>query len=121
MKTLCYLNIRLVSKSAYLRTHYPAEFIAAVVSNQGGYYSACAYLSEGRRMGLTILPPDINASDWAYRGSGQTVRVGLMQVASLNEDLVTRIVTERQTNGLYRSLPDFLNHVEPDGSSHTAH
>ena len=37
-------------KSAYLRAHYPAEFIAAVVSNQGGYYSAFAYLSEGRRM-----------------------------------------------------------------------
>ena len=67
-------------KSAYLRAHYPAEFIAAVVSNQGGYYSAFAYLSEGRRMGLTILPPDINASEWAYTGSGQTVRVGFMQI-----------------------------------------
>jgi DNA polymerase III alpha subunit len=41
-------------KSAYLRAHYPAEFLAAVISNQGGYYSAFAYLSEGRRMGLTI-------------------------------------------------------------------
>lgn len=101
-------------KSAYLRAHYPAEFITAVVSNQGGYYSACAYLSEGRRMGLTILPPDINASDWAYRGSGQTVRVGLMQVASLNEDLVARMCTERQTNGLYRSLADFLDRVKPE-------
>ena len=78
-------------KSAYLRAHYPAEFIAAVVSNQGGYYSTFAYLSEGRRMGLTILPPDINASDWAYRGSGQTVRVGLMQIRSLQHDLITGI------------------------------
>ena len=65
-------------------------------------------------MGLTILPPDINASDWAYRGSGQTVRVGLMQIASLHEDLVTRILTERQTNGLYRSLADFLDRVKPE-------
>ena len=39
-------------KSAYLRTHYPAEFIAAVISNQGGFYSTFAYVSEARRMGL---------------------------------------------------------------------
>jgi error-prone DNA polymerase len=101
-------------KSAYLRAHYPAEFIAAVVSNQGGYYSAFAYLSEGRRMGLTILPPDINVSDWAYSGSGNTVRVGLMQITSLQVELATRICTERQTNGLYRSLSDFLDRVKPE-------
>ncbi len=101
-------------KSAYLRAHYPAEFIAAVVSNQGGYYSTFAYLSEGRRMGLTILSPDINASEWTSRGSGNTVRVGLMQIRSLEEDFATRILTERQTNGPYRSLSDFLNRVKPE-------
>ncbi|MBA5867516.1 MAG: DNA polymerase III subunit alpha [Nitrospira sp. CR1.3] len=101
-------------KSAYLRAHYPAEFIAAVVSNEGGYYSAFAYLSEGRRMGLTILPPDINASEWAYTGSGTTVRIGLMQIKSLQEDLAKRIVTERQTHGSYRSLHDFLDRVKAE-------
>lgn len=101
-------------KSAYLRTHYPAEFIAAVVSNQGGYYSAFAYLSEGRRMGLTILPPDINASAWAYGGSGITVRVGLMQIKGLQEDLAKRIIAEREQHGPYRSLSDFLNRVKLD-------
>jgi error-prone DNA polymerase len=63
-------------KSAYLRAHYPAEFMAAVISNQGGFYSAFAYLSEGRRMGLTVLPPDINASEWHYTGDGQRIRMG---------------------------------------------
>ncbi len=101
-------------KSAYLKTHYPAEFIAAVVSNQGGYYSTFAYLSEGRRMGLAILPPDINASEWAYTGSGQTVRVGLMQIKGLREDLGRRIVAERAAHGPYRSLRDFLARVQPD-------
>jgi len=101
-------------KSAYLRAHYPAEFIAAVVSNQGGYYSTFAYLSEGRRMGLTILPIDINASEWAYTGSGKTLRVGLMQIKSLHEDLAKRIITEREANGPYRSLRDFLDRVQPD-------
>ncbi len=101
-------------KSAYLRAHYPAEFIAAVVSNQGGYYSTFAYLSEGRRMGLTILPPDINTSEWAYTGSGTTVRVGLMQIKSLHEDLAKRILTERQAHGPYRSLRDVLDRVKPE-------
>jgi error-prone DNA polymerase len=101
-------------KSAYLRSYYPAEFIAAVVSNQGGYYSAFAYLSEGRRMGLTMLSPDINASNWAYTGSGQTVRVGLMQVKSLHEDVAKQILSERHTNGPYRSLKDFLDRVHPE-------
>lgn len=106
-------------RSAYLRAHYPAEFIAAVVSNQGGYYSTFAYLSEGRRMGLTILPPDINASGWAYTGSGTTVRVGLMQIKSLEEDLAKRIITERQANEPYRSLYDFLNRVKPETAQAT--
>lgn len=101
-------------KSAYLRAHYPAEFSAAVVSNQGGYYSTFAYLSEGKRMGLTILPIDINESDWSYTGSGKTVRVGLMQIKSLQEDLAKRIITERRANGPYRSLRDFLDRVQPD-------
>ncbi len=101
-------------KSAYLRAHYPAEFIAAVVSNQGGYYSTFAYLSEGRRMGLTIRPIDINESDWAYTGSGKTVRVGLMQIKSLQEEFAKRIITERRTIGPYRSLRDFLDRVQPD-------
>lgn len=101
-------------KSAYLRAHYPAEFIAAVVSNQGGYYATFAYLSEGRRMGLTILPPDINASQWAYTGAGPTVRVGLMQLTSLEEAFAKRMLAERQANGPYRSLQDWIGRVKPE-------
>ena len=101
-------------KSAYLRAHYPAEFIAAVVSNQGGYYSAFAYLSEGRRMGLTILPPDINASVWAYTGSGKTIRVGFMQIKGIQEDLAEQLIAERERHGPYRSFSDFLSRVKLD-------
>lgn len=101
-------------KSAYLRAYYPAEFIAAVVSNQGGYYSAFAYLSEGRRMGLTILPPDINESVWTYTGAGKTVRVGFMQIKGIQEDMVKQLVAERHTSGPYQSLLDFVTRVNPD-------
>lgn len=55
-------------KSCYLKAHYPAEFMAAVISNQGGFYSTNAYVDEARRMGLKILPPDVNYSDIHYTG-----------------------------------------------------
>ncbi|MGQ0556003.1 MAG: DNA polymerase III subunit alpha [Nitrospiraceae bacterium] len=101
-------------KSAYLRAHYPAEFIAAVVSNQGGYYSAFAYLSEGRRMGLAILQLDVNASVWTYTGSGKTVRVGFMQIKGLQEDVAKQLIAERHATGPYRSLSDFVTRVKAD-------
>ena len=103
-------------KSAYLRAYYPAEFIAAVISNQGGFYSTFAYLSEARRMGLTILPPDLNESTWAYQGQAQAVRMGLMQIKGLRQDLVTALVAQRTREGPFRSLQDFLGRVQPDPS-----
>ncbi|MET0514393.1 MAG: DNA polymerase III subunit alpha [Nitrospiraceae bacterium] len=101
-------------KSAYLRAHYPAEFIAAVISNQGGFYSTFAYLSEARRMGLTILLPDVNASEWAYTGRARTIRMGLMQVKALRKTLGQRIVEERNNAGRFRSFQDFLDRIRPE-------
>ncbi len=98
-------------KSAYLRAHYPAEFMAAVISNQGGFYSAYAYLSEARRMGLTILPPDVNTSEWPYTGEGRAIRIGLMQIKGLPDPLVRRIVEERTQHGPFGSFADFLARV----------
>jgi error-prone DNA polymerase len=99
-------------KSAYLRAHYPGEFMAAVISNQGGFYSAFAYLSEARRMGLTVLPPDINASEWYYTGHGLTIRMGLMQIKGLKQELVARVIAERSANGRFRSFQEFLARVK---------
>ncbi len=101
-------------KSAYLRAHYPAEFMAAVISNQGGFYSAYAYLSEARRIGLTILPPDVNQSDWAYTGNGRELRIGLMQIKKLAGKVGKQIVEERTQRGPYRSFQDLLTRVTLD-------
>ncbi|MGE0472009.1 MAG: DNA polymerase III subunit alpha [Nitrospirales bacterium] len=98
-------------KSAYLRAHYPAEFMAAVINNQGGFYSTFAYLSEARRMGLTVLPLDINLSHWNYTGHGQTLRIGFMQLKSLSREFTERLLLERTTNGPFRSFRDFLDRV----------
>ena len=96
-------------KSAYLRAHYPAEFMASVISNGGGYYSTFGYISEARRMGLKVLPPDINLSDIKYTGKDRNIRVGLMQLKELSREAGKMIVNERIKNGPFKSLIDFLN------------
>ncbi|MCX8035451.1 MAG: hypothetical protein N3D11_00065 [Candidatus Sumerlaeia bacterium] len=53
---------------AYLKAHHPAEFMAAVLSNGGGFYGAAAYIQECRRLGLRVLPPDVNESEVEYSG-----------------------------------------------------
>ncbi len=100
-------------KSCYLRAHYPAEFIAAVLTNQGGYYSPFAYVSEARRMGLRVLLPDVNESREAYWGWDRTIRVGLMQLKGLHETALQAILEERK-KGSFLSFEDFLNRVEMD-------
>ena len=55
--------IQVAQHSCYLRAHYPAEFMAAVLANGGGFYAPFAYVAEAMRMGLTVLPPDVNASE----------------------------------------------------------
>jgi error-prone DNA polymerase len=96
-------------KSAYLRAHYPAEFMASVISNGGGYYSTFGYLSEARRMGLQILPPDINQSEIKYTGKDRDIRVGLMQLKDLTQEAMEVIIHERSKHGPFLSLEDFLD------------
>jgi len=103
-------------KSAYLKAHYPAEFMAAVISNQGGYYSTFAYVSECRRLGLEVQLPDINESSLPYSGVNRQVRVGLMQVQGLSLDAMEAIAKARERHGPFRSLEDFLRRVTIDPS-----
>ncbi len=103
-------------KSAWLRAHYAAEFLAAVLSNQGGFYSTFAYLSESRRLGLEILMPDINESRIRYWGENKGIRVGLMQIKGLTRKAMTRIIDCRSEDGLYLSFGDFLKRTELDAA-----
>ncbi len=93
---------------AYLKAHYPAEFMASVLNNGGGYYSAAVYVQEAKRMGLEILLPSVNESEYEYRGSGKTIRIGLMAVKKLSKKSIDKITGERKTHGKYVSLADFL-------------
>ncbi|MEE4261683.1 MAG: DNA polymerase III subunit alpha, partial [Desulfobacteraceae bacterium] len=103
---------RVSFQAAYLKVHHPAEFMAAVISNQGGFYGTFAYVSEARRLGLTILPPDINTSEVHWTGRDDAIRVGLLSLKGLSAETRDRIVAGRRHQP-YRSLGDFLERVNP--------
>jgi len=93
---------------AYLKAHYPAQFMAAVLSNGGGYYSAAVYISECKRLGLKVLLPSINESEYDYVGYNKEIRIGLMAVGNIDKKGIDRIILEREENGKFVSLADFI-------------
>ncbi len=101
-------------RSAWCKTHFPAEFMAAVLANWGGYYSQSVYLGEARRLGLTIRPPHVNYSSSnfsvATMDAGQKILfMGLDQVRDLTGHTIERILHGRP----FFSLEDFLARVDP--------
>ncbi|MBL7013041.1 MAG: DNA polymerase III subunit alpha [Candidatus Marinimicrobia bacterium] len=96
---------------AYLKSHYTSEFLASVVSNQGGFYSAYAYLSEAKRFGIRILLPDINKSGKTYKGYDGKICMGFMSIKHLQKQTIDSILDERKA-GLFDSLDDFLLRVD---------
>jgi error-prone DNA polymerase len=98
-------------KSAWLRAHYPAEFMAAVISNGGGYYGTLSYISEARRMALEVLPPHINLSRIPYTGHGRQLRMGFMQLKDISREALNAIVHERSKHGPFTSFENFLIRV----------
>jgi len=93
---------------AYLKAHYPAEFMANVLNNGGGFYSSEVYINECKRMGLKILLPSINESSYRYIGVSSTIKIGLMAIKNVDKKTVTKIADERNKNGKYKSLADFI-------------
>ncbi|MCH8034339.1 MAG: hypothetical protein IH950_11380 [Bacteroidetes bacterium] len=93
---------------AFLKAHYPAEFMASVLNNGGGFYSAAVYIQESKRFGLKIELPSVNESEKEYVGKGRAIRVGLKAIKNLSYNAIDRIIEERKQNGKYISLADFL-------------
>ncbi|MBN1305099.1 MAG: DNA polymerase III subunit alpha [Anaerolineales bacterium] len=104
---------RVAWRSAWCKTHFPAEFMAAVLANWGGYYSQRVYLGEARRLGLAVRPPHINYSRRNFAVgmvSGEKLLfMGLDQVRSLSRRTIETILCQRP----YHSVDDFLNRVDP--------
>lgn len=103
---------RVSFQAAYLKTHYPAEFMAAVISNQGGFYSAFAYVSEARRSGVKIHNPDVNESQIHWYGMQNKLFVGLSAVRELSLSTAEKIISQRRMQP-FKTPHDFFERVRP--------
>jgi len=99
-------------QSAYLKAHYPSFFMAAVLSNYGGFYTTQAYVSEAVRLGITIIPPGVTTSAVLYRATPSAIHVGLCQIKGLSHTAQLRIVEERERSGRYTSIVSLLQRTE---------
>ena len=99
--------------TAYLKTHYPVEFMAALLQNERTNKDKTAlYLGEARRMGIRVLPPDVNESVLEYSAVGDVVRFGLGAIRNVGDKAVAGIIEEReQSRGRYISFMDFIRRV----------
>ena len=99
--------------TAYLKTHYPVEFMAALLQNERTNKDKTAlYLGEARRMGIRILAPDINESVSEYSAVGDVVRFGLGAIRNVGDKVVADIIKERQgPRGKYVNFMDFVKRV----------
>ncbi len=102
-------------QAAYLKVHFPAEFMAAVLSNQGGFYSPFAYVSEAKRLGITIVAPDVNKSYIKWTGKEKTIWVGLLSIKGLSLKTQENIILQRSKR-CFSDMKDFLNRIQPDES-----
>jgi DNA polymerase-3 subunit alpha len=98
--------------TAYLKANYPAEYMAALLTSVAGDKDKSAvYLNECRRMGITVLPPDVNASDATFTPVGSDIRFGLAAVRNVGASVVEAILAARRSAGAFRSFADFLRKV----------
>src|SRR5512138_441637 len=107
----------LAVETAYLKANYPAEYMAALLSAWAGTTDRVAlYVAEARAIGVPVLPPDINTSDWDFHIEeidGQAnVRFGLGAVKNLGQGAVEVVLDERRKNGPFKDLNDFARRVD---------
>ncbi|WP_314146414.1 DNA polymerase III subunit alpha [uncultured Leifsonia sp.] len=98
--------------TAYLKAHYPAEYMAALLTSVGDSKDKMAlYLNECRRMGIKVLPPDVNESNLYFAAVGEDIRFGMGAVRNVGANVVEGVREARETKGRFESFHDFLNKV----------
>jgi DNA-directed DNA polymerase III PolC len=98
-------------QSLYLKTYYPLEFITAVINNQGGFYRTEIYVHEAKMAGAIVHPPCINNSNIETTIIGKDIYLGLMFIQGINSELIYKIIKNRQENGSYISLSNFIQRI----------
>ncbi len=95
-------------QSLYLKTYYPKEFMVAVINNFGGFYSRELYFLELRKTGATVHAPCVNKSEYYTHITGNEVYTGFIHIKSFQEEVVQQLLEERNKNGLFLHLQDFI-------------
>jgi len=99
--------------TAYLKTHYPVEFMAALLTSvTGNTDDVVKYINECREMGIAVEPPDINVSDANFTPHGPAIRFGLAAVKNVGHNAIQSIVAGRKELGRYRSIYEFCEKVD---------
>ncbi|MBY8886149.1 DNA polymerase III subunit alpha [Streptomyces sp. PTM05] len=100
--------------TAYLKANYPAEYMAALLTSvRDDKDKSAVYLNECRRMGIKVLPPNVNESDANFTAQGDDVILfGLTAVRNVGQNVVDSIIRCRKSKGKYSTFPDFLDKVE---------
>jgi DNA polymerase-3 subunit alpha len=103
----------LAYQTAYLKTHFPVEFIAALLTSEtGNADKAVKYINEARGMSIKILPPDVNESDLYFTPIGEAIRFGLAAIKNVGENTAKAICDARASGGRFKSLYDFCERIE---------
>ena len=99
--------------TAYLKTHYPVEFMAALLTSvTGSTDDVVKYINECREMGIPVEPPDINVSDANFTPHDKAIRFGLAAVRNVGHNAIESIVAGRKEHGRYRSIYEFCEKVD---------
>jgi DNA polymerase III subunit alpha len=103
----------LAYQTAYLKTHYPIEFMAALLTSvTGNTDDVVKYINECREMGISVEPPDINVSDANFTPHGQAIRFGLAAVKNVGHNAIESIVAARKQLGKFTSIFEFCEKVD---------
>lgn len=99
-------------QTAYLKCHYPVEYLSALLSSvSGDQEKTQAYIEEALKYGIKVLPPDINKSFLEYAPDGKNIRFGLLSIKQVGEGVIEEIIKERQANGEFKSIYDYIKRL----------
>lgn len=98
-------------QSLYLKVYYPIEFMVCVINNQGGFYRTEVYVHEAKMSGAIIKNPCVNKSELQTTVYGKEVYLGFMHIEKIESRIINFIIVERQNNGLFTSLENFVKRV----------
>lgn len=100
-------------QTAFLKCHYPVEYLSSLLSSVAGDQEKTqAYIEEALKYGIKVIPPDINKSYLEYAPDGKNIRFGLASIKQVGEGVIEEIIKEREANGDFKSIYDFIKRVD---------